>query len=84
MFFLKVKVKTHHNYENKSFFAFTHVRRNDTICIMKYSYLGGMMMRRTVKKWRRNASRHISLLPVLVIVGAPVLTYFIVRLLLVR
>lgn len=29
----------HHIYENKSFFAFTHVRRNDTICIMKYSYL---------------------------------------------
>lgn len=28
----------HHIYENKSFFAFTHIRRNDTICIMKYSY----------------------------------------------
>ncbi|WP_283246453.1 hypothetical protein [Paenibacillus sp. Marseille-Q4541] len=39
-------------------------------------------MRRMVKKWRRNASRHISIVPVLVILGAPILTYFIVRALL--
>ncbi|MFD2699389.1 hypothetical protein ACFSVM_02795 [Paenibacillus shunpengii] len=39
-------------------------------------------MKKTIRKLRRSAARTISVVPVAVIVGAPVLTYFIVRMVL--
>lgn len=36
-------------------------------------------MRRTIRKFKRNVTKSLSAAPVVVIVGAPLLTYYIVQ-----